>query len=209
MPRKFHLVGGLGLLVLVVFAMPAQAVENSASAVVRVFQTAMLEAMKLNENGVLQGKFDLLMPVVDRTFHVPLMVRIVTGPYWAKGSKAQKKRLVTEFHRMSVSTLVTFLGAHKGERFEVLRERPGTRTTVMVDTRVVRTEKDPVDISYVVGNYGNVWRIVDVVVAGGISELTVRRSEYANILNRGGIDGLIEALAGKTDRILTGKDTRR
>lgn len=193
------------MVVLVAAAMPAAAAENDAASVVRTFQKAMLEALKISKNNGIEKKFYNLLPAADQSFHLPLMVRIVTGSYWAKGSEAQRQRLVTEFRRMSVSTLVTFLGDYSGERFEVVRERPGTRTTVMVDTRILRPEKDPVEISYVVGKYRDGWRIVDVVVSGGISELTVRRSEYAAILSQGGIDALIERLAGTADRILAGK----
>ncbi len=205
MLKKPALVATLTLVLMVMFTAPVAAAEDGASAVVRNFQNAMLRTMKQTGSDDVQGRYRLMLPVIGDSFHLPLMVRITTGPYWATIGKAQRQRLVKEFHRMSTSSLVTFLGTYEGERFEIVRERAGTRTTVMVDTRVLRPGRDSVEISYVVGHYGPRWRIVDVVVAGGISELAVRRSEYAGILKAGGADALIKALSGTADRVLAGK----
>ena len=41
------------------------------------------------------------------------------------------------------------------------------------------------------------WQIVDVYLAGTVSELATRRSEFSGILKAQGINGLIAALNGK------------
>ena len=46
------------------------------------------------------------------------------------------------------------------------------------------------------------WRIIDVIVESSISELAVRRSEYARILRQGGTGELIGVLDGKTEDAL-------
>ena len=48
------------------------------------------------------------------------------------------------------------------------------------------------------------WRIVDVLVDKGISELAVKRSEYRGVLRYGGIDALIRTLNAKADQLLAG-----
>jgi phospholipid transport system substrate-binding protein len=204
MLRRFRVPAISCLIVFVLFASPAPAAESGASAVVATFQAGMLRVMKQAGARGIRARYEMLLPIVARAFHVKLMVSIVTGRHRKSGTEAETRRLVQAFRRMSVSTLATHLDGYDGERFEVVRERPGRGATVMVDTRIVRPDRDPVDISYVVSHDGGRWRIVDVVVAGGISELTVRRSEYARILKSGGVAALVAALAGKARRILAG-----
>lgn len=203
MLRSIRVFGSFLPVVLVLFATAAPAGENTASSTVAGFQKSLLAVMKQSGKLDLRGRYEQLMPVITRSFHVPLMVRITTGRHWNSATKAQKKMLVKGFRRMSAATLATYFDSYDGETFEVVRERAGSNTTVVVDTRIVRRAKEPVDISYVVAKDGRRWRVVDVIVGGGISELTVRRSEYARILKTGGIETLVTALDGKADRILT------
>lgn len=203
MTRRLNSIATAVVAVVLLCAMAAPAAaQDGAKAVVGSFQNAMLQAMKQADRLGLRDRYIKLLPAVESTFQTQLMTRIVTGRYWKTCSAAQRKRLVAAFTRMSAGTLATFLGGYDGELFEVVRTRPVSGATVMVDTRVVRPDKDPIAISYVVGQFSGRWWIIDVVVAGGISELTVRRSEYARILDSGGVDRLIAALEGKADRML-------
>ena len=52
---------------------------------------------------------------------------------------------------------------------------------------------------------GGAWRIVDVLLDSSISELAVRRSEYARVLRKDGIDGLIATLGEKADALAAEK----
>ncbi len=204
MTRRLNPITTAVVVVVLLCAMAAPAAaQDRAEAVVGSFQSAMLQAMKQAGLG-LSDRYHKLLPAVESTFQTQLMTRIVTGQYWKTSSAAQRKRLVAAFTRMSAGTLATFLGGYDGERFEVVRTRLVSGATVMVDTRVVRPDRDPIAISYVVGQFSGRWWIIDVVVAGGISELTVRRSEYARILDSGGVDRLIAALEAKADRMLAG-----
>jgi phospholipid transport system substrate-binding protein len=54
---------------------------------------------------------------------------------------------------------------------------------------------------------GETWLIADIYLDSAISEVATRRSEFAAILKREGIDGLIAALNRKAD-ILTGTTAR-
>ena len=49
--------------------------------------------------------------------------------------------------------------------------------------------------------FKNDWKIVDVL-AEGISELAVRRSEYRNVLKTRGVDGLAAVLDKKADGLV-------
>jgi ABC-type transporter MlaC component len=49
--------------------------------------------------------------------------------------------------------------------------------------------------------HGEIWLISDIYLDSAISEVATRRSEFAAILRKDGIDGLIAALNRKADML--------
>lgn len=194
------------VLVLILISGMARADQGAPGAVVARFQEAILGVMKDADALGVSGRFDRLAPRVEETFYPPLMVQMAVGPEWRKADETQQRRLIHAFTRMSISTLATFLSGYDGEVFEQVGEKPGPQDTTLVETRLVRRNGETVEITYVARPIRDQWRLIDVVVAGGVSELNVRRSEYRRILREKGIEGLIEALNIKADQLLSGKE---
>jgi ABC-type transporter MlaC component len=71
-----------------------------------------------------------------------------------------------------------------------------------VITELVKPDKSTVDIAYVTKKIKDRWRIIDVIVDNGISELMVRRSEYNLILKKKGVPGLVSLLNRKADELV-------
>ena len=82
-----------------------------------------------------------------------------------------------------------------------------TGPVVIVDTQIIRKTEAPVDISYVAVDLKKRWWIIDVIVAGGISEVKSRKSEYSALLKKGGLDRLAAKLEARAKRLLSGKVT--
>ncbi|TMJ72578.1 MAG: ABC transporter substrate-binding protein [Alphaproteobacteria bacterium] len=85
-----------------------------------------------------------------------------------------------------------------GERLDVTGEQKIKRGT-MVQSRIVKSDGEPVSINYMVHDNAVGYQIRDVYVTGTISELATKRSEFATILRTNGIDGLIASLNKKAD----------
>ena len=183
----------------------AGAEQGKPSALVQAFQSDLLEVMKQGKELGVAGRYARLAPMIERSFHLTLMIATSSSPYWHKATPEQRRRLVEAYKRMSGSVLATYFDDYGGETFETVREREGPQRTVLVDTRVVRPDDDPVNISYVLIRLGERWWIIDVIVGGGISEVAVRRSEYQKLLAEGGIERLISTLDDKADKLLAGK----
>jgi phospholipid transport system substrate-binding protein len=152
-----------------------------------------------------KGRFERLAPVIDRSFHLPLMTNIAAGTHWNEASIPQRQALVSAFRRMSVSTLATLFDGYSGEKFTVIGESNGPQGTLLVETRLTKSDNSTNDIAYVAKQIQNRWYLIDVIVDKGISELSVRRSEYRRILQQDGVDGLIRALHTKADELLATK----
>lgn len=198
---------GCSAVIWAMVALPAAAGDRGASAVVRDFQAGLLATMKEAGRLGVKGRYERLAPLIERNVHLPLMIATASSPFWRQGTKEQKQNLLAGFLRMSASTLATLFDGYDGESFRVVRERKPGGPTVLVDTEILRPDKDPIDITYVAARLRDRWWIIDIIVDGGISEVKVRRNEYLKLLTEGGLDRLTRALEDRATRLLSGQAT--
>jgi len=89
---------------------------------------------------------------------------------------------------------------------QVTGEQPAA-AGLMVRSKIIRANGEPVNIDYMMRRSGETWLISDIYLDGAISEVATRRSEFGAILRTDGVDGLIAALNRKAD-MLTGTTAR-
>ena len=192
----------LAVLFFLVAAVPAGAAEVGPRVLVERFQGNLLAVMKEAETLGVKGRYDRLVSSIEETFYLPLMIRIASAPYWKGANQTQRSRLISAFRRMSVSRVATLFDAYAGETFEAIGEKSGPQNTLLVKTRIVIPDKPSVNLTYVAKTIKERWRLIDVIVDDGISELSVRRSEYRRVLQIEGVDGLIATLNKKADELI-------
>jgi len=176
--------------------------EGDPTDLIGRFHTTLLGVMKEAKALGVRGRYERLEPAVREIFSLPLMIRIAAGTHWSKGSDAERQRLAEAFERMSVATYADRFDGYSGESFETVGRKPGPQATTLVETKLLRPKDDPIEITYVMREVRGEWRIVDVLLESGISELARYRSEYAKILKDRGLDGLIAELEAKTAKML-------
>jgi phospholipid transport system substrate-binding protein len=179
----------------------SRAADGTPSETVRGFQAVLLQVMKEAKNLNVQQRYEQLATTVKKSFHFPLMVQIASGEHWNQATGSERRELIIAFRRMSTMTLATLFDGYSGEKFKVIDEKPGPQKTTLVSTKLIKTDKSTIDIAYVTRPFKDGWRIIDVIVDSGISELMVRRSEYRQTLRRAGIPGLIKLLNGKANEL--------
>jgi len=168
---------------------------------IKDFQRSLLEVMKKGENITIQERYKYLEPNVKETFHFPLMVQIASGNNWQHATDSERLSLVDAFQRMSTMTLAALFNGYNGETFKILSEKKGPQKTTLVSTELVKSDKSRISIIYVTRQFKQGWKIIDVILDKGISELLVRRSEYQKTLKNTGISGLIKLLENKANEI--------
>jgi phospholipid transport system substrate-binding protein len=181
----------------------ALADENKSPAmVVASFQDGLMSVMKVSKTLNNQQSYHNLEPISDAAFHFPLMTQIAVGPYWGSTNQELRLRVIKSFRRLSISTLATLFDGYNGEFFEYKENIIGPYQTTIIVTNLVKANKTRIEISYVTRKFTNGWRIIDVILGGGISELKVRKSEYRQILKMEGIYGLIGLLDNKANELI-------
>jgi phospholipid transport system substrate-binding protein len=191
---RFVLIGWL----LFLSPIAAQATTPGPTEVIRNFCGQLLDVMQRATTLGTKGRYQRLEPIVLGTFDVPFMARLSVGPSWAKLSTDQKRSVARAYSRYMTAVYATRFDGYSGERFEFLGEQKIKRG-VMVKTRIVKANGEPVSINFVLHDNDIAWQIRDVYLDSAISEVATRRSEFSAVLRTSGIDALIASLNKKAD----------
>lgn len=190
---------GVGLSML---SNPLLAASASSGDTVQSLYDALLSTMKNGQTLGQRGRFTQLEPVVRRSFDIASMARLAVGPSWASLSEVQRRQMSASFERYMSATYADRFDSYAGQKLVVTGEQPAP-SGVMVRSQIVKADGEPVEVDYMMRRASDGWLISDIYLDGTISEVATRRSEFAAILRKDGIDGLIAALNRKAD-MLTG-----
>jgi phospholipid transport system substrate-binding protein len=177
--------------------------KSDARSLIEDFHDKLLKVMKEAKTLGVKGRYARLEPAVAQHFDITLMIALASGNHWRTARPGDRKRLAEAFRRFSAATYASRFSGFSGQSFETLEVRDGPRKTRLVRTRIRQPDDPSVAITYVTRATQDGWRIVDVLLDDGISELAVRRSEYRSILDSSGVDGLVRTLDDKTAGLLT------
>jgi len=175
--------------------------QNSRT-IINQFHTSLLAVMKLAHATSVKERYQVLEPVIANRFDLRLMIALATGKYWRSADKEARKQLTEAFRRFSTATYASRFSGFSGQSFNTLKVSTGPRRTQLVSTEIRHPNDTPVALTYVTRKARNGWRIIDVLLDDGISELAVRRSEYSSVLKSTAVDGLVKLLAQKTAKLL-------
>jgi len=174
--------------------------ESGATAkqVVDKFQTELIAVMKNGKQLGYAGRYDKLYGPVSDSHDLTKIARIVVGKEWEKLSEAQQQKLTDVFARLSVASYAHNFKDYSGESFVFDSEEETTRGGVVVHSHFIIPDDKPVKFDYMLKEKGNSWRIINII-ANGVSDLALKRSEYTTILQREGFDALIAKINEKID----------
>jgi phospholipid transport system substrate-binding protein len=139
-------------------------------------------------------------PVFTAVFDIPTMTRLAVGPSWREFSAQQQAAVRDGFVRFIVADYASQIKDYSGERFVVdPQTTPEARGGgEIVKTKLLQSNGRTVSINYLVRG----GRVVDIYLNGTISDLALRRDEFASIIASGGAEGLIRKLQERTANLL-------
>ena len=83
-----------------------------------------------------------------------------------------------------------------GERFQIIASRPVGERDILVQSRIAPPSSQPLRVDWRLRERPGEPVIIDLIVEG-ISLLVTQRSEFAAVLERGGIDRLLSELEAR------------
>ena len=161
----------------------------------------VLRADKEIQGGNQKKVIELVEKKVLPHFNFVRMTQIAVGRHWREASPEQQKSLVNEFRTLLVQTYAATFVAYRDQTVEYrpLRMQPGD-TEVVVKSLINQAGGKPITIDYRMHKTDAGWKVYDVVV-GDLSLVQNYRGTFNSEVQKGGLDGLIAALADKNKQL--------
>ncbi len=176
-----------------VFALgAADAAQNEAERFVKSLGDEAIVVLSTSDASEEQRKIRF-RSLLDQGFAVDTIARFVIGRYWRAATPQQRQEYMSLFREFVLDTYARRLDGYSGETFDVIKTLPIDETDTMVSTEIVRQNGPPIRVDYRVRVRNDGHRIVDVIVEG-ISLVVTQRAEFASVINRKGLDGLLAEL---------------
>jgi phospholipid transport system substrate-binding protein len=179
---------------------PAQAqAADPAVAQVQGFYDALQASMKAG--GSAKSRYEKLKPAVEKAFDLQAMTAASVGPAWASASDADKKALLDAFSRMTIANYAKNFDSYNGEKFTV---EPASivRGSDHFVKSTMKTSNETIAFNYRLHQVGSDWKITDVLLAGNISQMAQKRSDFAATLASGGPGALTKRINALSDQML-------
>jgi phospholipid transport system substrate-binding protein len=171
--------------------------DATPDALVKRISTEVIDTAKADK-AIQAGDVNKVIALVDTkvmpSVNFEVMTRSAVGPKWREATPEQRTKLQAEFKTLLVRVYAGALTQIKDQTVEITRTQPVPQSTQVVVQSEVRGKGEPIKLDYRLDKFDADWKIIDVNV-GGIWLVTSYRSQFAQELGKGGVDGLINALA--------------
>lgn len=181
-------------------AAPARAKDDVALTTPpkKIIQEAAVEivAILAKKDEPAETRVSAIEEIAYEIFDFTTMSKLVLARHWRKMPKQKRGEFVREFRTHLSRTYGTRLDRYDQERVDVYAAQVEVRNDVSVKTKIVGGQFDGAEISYRMRNRKDQWKIIDVVIEG-VSLVSNYRSQFAEVLNGGTVDDLLEKLRDK------------
>jgi len=164
--------------------------QQTAKQVVEMCQNNLLKVMRGGKALGFQGRYKELEKAIYNSHDLTKITRVVIGREWVKLSEEQQQKLVAVFTELSIAAYADNFKEFSGESFKFDSEEETTRGGIIVHTYLQIPDDKAVKFDYMLKKKGESWRIINII-ANGVSDLALKRSEFTSILKKDGFDALI------------------
>jgi phospholipid transport system substrate-binding protein len=197
-----YILTAMAIVVLLASGVRAQASvsPNGAEAVVRELQDNMLGILKRTSGEAFERRVDALCPLLSDKMDVKLQSAMAVGRgVWNGWSDDQRSAYTSRFRQYLCAIYASRFRDFDGQSLVVVGSRPGPAGAVIVNSEVRIPEEAAISIDYVMRQKPDQsWKVADLYLSGRVSEVALRRSEFANVLRSQGFDALLAAIEKKT-----------
>ena len=189
-------------LLLVLPAHPVQpAAGDPAVAQVQMLNDALLKSMRAGSSQPMNERYRSLEPTIEQVFALPLVTRLAVGPDWSGFPADVQKAVIAAFTRFTIANYAHNFRDYDGQKFTIDDEVSMRGEEKIVRTHILPAHDVPVNLLYRMREVNGAWKVIDVY-SNGVSELAVRRTDFAAALAAGGPPVLIAHLNKASDGLM-------
>ena len=141
--------------------------------------------------------YNLIKNLVAQTYNVEKMISIIIGKKWNQIKVVKQKEIISVFNEYVIKNYIKRFKKIKQIDFENLSSKEVRKNFFLVKTKLKILEEDDVKIDYLLTKNNGEWKIFDVLLAGSVSEIATKKSEFNSFISNNNIEGLIQALKSK------------
>jgi len=101
------------------FGLGQAAVASEVTTPVEQLHAGLMAIMKAGKTAPFQQRYDMIAPVIGRTFDLEVILRQVIGPRLATLPPDQRAAVGDAFRRYTIASYVANFDTYSGQRFEV------------------------------------------------------------------------------------------
>jgi phospholipid transport system substrate-binding protein len=167
---------------------PSQFIKTMGDEAISILRSANLPT---------ETRESMFRALLARDFDVNFIGRFVLGQYWRIATPDQQRDYLQAFNEYVLQVYPTWLGDYAGETLSVTSERSAGAKDVLVGTRIDRPSGPPAAVQWRVRASEGELRVIDVFV-DSVSLAVTQRDEFASVVQRQKVAGLIELLRART-----------
>lgn len=178
------------------FSGASLAADMAPDAFVRTISNDVIDTAKADK-AIQAGDIGRIIALVDTkvmpNLNFEAVTRSAVGPKWREATADQRAKLQAEFKILLVRVYAGALTQIKDQTTEITKTQPVPGSAQVVVQSEVRGKGEPIKLDYRLDKTDAGWKIIDVNV-GGIWLVTSYRSQFAQEISKGGLDGLLNTL---------------
>ena len=142
------------------------------------------------------------MPIINNTYDIQKMLNMILGSAWKNSNMDEKKKISLAFAEYITKNYLKRFIKINDVKFKIEEKKSIKNKFVMIKTTLIPNNSDTVSINYLLSNKNGKWKIFDVLLAGSVSEIATKKSEFSSFLKDGKTNNLIDALNKKNSTLL-------
>ncbi|MBU6489462.1 MAG: ABC transporter substrate-binding protein [Burkholderiales bacterium] len=186
----------------------AQSVDtNSPDSMIKTVTGQVLDQIK-SDASIKNGDINKITQVVNEKI-LPYTdfrrtTQLAMGRAWRQATPQQQNQMVEQFKMLLIRTYSGALSQVRDQtvQFKPFRADPGA--TDVVVRSVVMNNGQPVELDYRLYKTAQGWKVYDLNVAGAWL-IQAYQQQFAEKINQGGVDGLLQFLTQRNEQLAAGK----
>ncbi len=183
-------------------ALPSQAAAaaspEDAREVIQSVGQQVLDILK--DGGTQEQKFDQLVSLLDKWIDLDLVARLILARHWRTAEEAQQAEYLKLFRAYALDSLASKLHIYNGQEFEVTSSTPAGKRDAVVKTLIYSPDRPPLNVDWRLRERKDGSLVAIDLIVESVSLIVTQRSEFGAVVERSGMDGLLDELRQRTDK---------
>ena len=174
--------------------LPAMAAPSPSDArdLIQTVGAQVLDILKQDVSN--QEKFEQLVIVLDESIDLDLVARLILARHWRVADEAQQTEYLKLFRAYALDSLASKLHIYNGQEFEITDAQAAGKKDAVVRTLIYSPDRPPLNVDWRIRERKNGALVAIDVIVESVSLIVTQRSEFGAVVERSGIDGLLDEL---------------